>query len=298
MGMSWHCSYHTHGQRIPSFYNLMTLCSKSVLGVWLALFSLPAFAVAPARFLEIPKPMDDFTIASYNKMISSQDLGKAELVKRYVERGLAYASLFRFPEAIKDYGLAVGLDPNNVTAFYQRGIAQARLENYPSAYEDLDTAIRLDPGFLPALLQRAHLHFLKGKYEQAAAGFAHYLEKKPGDLYRVLWLYLSERYQKKSPSGVPNFIRGINLTQWPGAILELYLGEISLDDFVKALKPQLTGWDKEHRCEAYYYLGQYHLLRGEQKQALAYFQQARKTEAKTLIEYEFSLVYLHRWKAG
>ena len=270
-----------------------TLFLTLLMAVLLQL-SLPASAIIPARLLGKADVMDDFTIASFDKAISSQRLDQTELAQRYMERGLAYANLLRFQSAVQDYGQALRLDPNKVEVYLYRGVAQARLENYPRAYEDFATAIRLNPNYLAAILQRAYLYFLNGKYESAGKEFSRYLQKKPGDLYRVLWLYLSERYQRSRQTVVRKYIRGVDLTQWPGAMLELYLGDVPLENLVKALKPQLRSWDKEHRCEAYYYLGQYHLIRGELKQAVAYFQEAVKTRAKSQIEYEFSLIYLNQ----
>ena len=265
---------------------------QATLLLCLSICSLNAVAIVPARYLGEPKSVDNFTIASLNKMISAGGASLSERVERYVQRALAYTRILHFDEALRDLNQALRLDPAHVKAHYFRAIVYARMEQSALAQADFEKALRLNPGFLPAILQRGYLYFLNGHYESAQKEFTSYLKQKPGDLYRVIWIYLCEKYLSRNDTVIRLYTQNQDLNAWPGAIVKLYLGDVDLKDVVDALRQSLKTWSAENRCEAYFYLGQYHYLRGEYQQALAYFQQAVKTRQHELIEYEFSLVYV------
>lgn len=266
---------------------------KLILVLIVSAASANCFAIIPGRYLGQPQA-PNLAISSFSKVISSNRLVGRELAERLIERGRLYSELFRFQDAVADFSRALKVEPNFVEAYVYRATAYARLEQYPNAYDDFTVALKLDPGNLSARLRRGLLYFLHGKYAEATTDFEQYLKYRPGDLYRVLWIYLSERYQKLNFTTVRQHLRGVNMKQWPGALVQLYLGEVDIQDLIKALKPQLSGWSASSRCEAYYYLAQYHLLKGERKEAVAYFQQALKTKATKQLEYEFSIVYLRK----
>jgi len=253
-----------------------------------------AYAIVPGRYLGPPKSVDNYTIASLNKLISAGGASHAERVERYVKRALAYAKLYHFKEALDDLNEALRLDPQHVEAHYLRAVMYARLEQSDLAQADFERSLRLNPNYLPSILQRGHLYFLNGHYELAQKAFTQYLKLKPNDMYRALWVYLCEQYMRRKGTVLRFYTRNQDLNAWPGAMVKLYLGDVDLKDLVDALKKSLKSWRASNRCEAYFYLAQYHYVRGEYKQALAYFQQAVKTRQYDLIEYEFSLVYVEK----
>lgn len=254
--------------------------------------SISALAIVPASFLGQPKSLDNYTLASLNKMVAAGGASRTEKVERLVQRSLAYSNLLRFHEALDDLNQAVRQDPAHVKAHYLRGVVYARLGQSAQAHADFDRALRLDPKYLPAILQSGYLYFLNGNYESAQKQFTHFLKEKPGDLYRALWIYLCEQYLHRDGNSLRFYTQDSDLNPWPGAMVKLYLGDVGLIDLVDALKKTLKSWKPENRCEAYFYLGQYHYLHGEFSQALAYFEEAVKTRQSELIEYEFSLVYI------
>jgi len=251
-------------------------------------------AIVPARYLGQPKSVDNYTIASLNKMIATGGVSRSEKVERFIQRSLAYSKILHFNEALSDLNQALRLDPAHVEGHYLRAVVYARMERSALAQADFERALRLNPKYLPAILQRGHLYFLNGNYEAAQKEFTLYLKEKPNDLYRALWIYLCEKYMRRDGTVLRFYTENQDLNAWPGAMVKLYLGDIDLKDLVDALKKSLKSWRASNRCEAYYYLGQYHYLLGEYQQALAYFQQAVKTRQHDLIEYEFSLVFVDK----
>ena len=64
----------------------------------------------------------------------------------YNNRGLAYNDLYRFAEAVEDFGAALRLRPDYAEAYNNRGISYEGTRDYPRAIEDYRTAIRINPG--------------------------------------------------------------------------------------------------------------------------------------------------------
>jgi lipoprotein NlpI len=61
--------------------------------------------------------------------------------------------------------------------------------------------------------------------------------------------------------------------------LAIFRGETSEEELLRAAR------HKGERCEAYYYMGCFQLIRGEKKKAAAYFRKARQTEAFGYMEF-------------
>ena len=49
---------------------------------------------------------------------------------------------------------------------------------------------------------------------------------------------------------------------------------------------------REQSCEAFFYVGQYHLLNGNEDDAVAMFRQAVETEIRQFVEYEAAALEL------
>jgi lipoprotein NlpI len=248
-------------------------------------------AIVPQRILGDPKPVDE-TIASFTKIIQSGRLTGEALARRYWERGKHYTKLNRYSQAIEDFTNAIQLNNNMSKAFLDRGIAFARLEQYDRAFADMGQALQLRPNNGLIFANRGALNFLLGKYTAAAADFERFLKIHNDDLYRMLWLYLSLRYAgENAQQQVTPYASSQDLVRWPGAILELYLGMVELDDLIDALSKGVPNMQAGHRCEAYYYLAQYHLVNGDREKAVQLFDKAVATEANSYLEYEFAVAY-------
>jgi lipoprotein NlpI len=262
-----------------------------VFGVIFLVMSPAASAVVPQRILGDAQPIGA-TIASFDKYIGSGRLQGKALAQRYWERGIQYGKLGHYDKAVEDYTSAINLDSQLVSAYIDRAVGFARMEKYKQAYADLNTVLQLQPKNTRAYVTRGTLSFLVGKYEFAAADFKRYLQLNPNDIYRMLWLYLSEKYHNRNAiTDVSKFSATANLVEWPGAILKLYMGEVDAEAVIEALSKGVPNMQIGHACEAYYYLGQYYLLQNDRRKALELFNKAVATQAKAFVEYEFALAY-------
>lgn len=278
---------YSKGNSFPSF----KLPVAFYIIIFMHLYVPSAMAVVPQKLLGPALP-DNETIASFTKIINSGRLDGIDLARRYWERGIQYGKLAQYNKSIADYGSAISLQPNYIAAYIERAKSYARLENYSAAFADLNRSLDIDSNNGSAYTTRAALNFLLGRYQQAAADYERYLNLYPQDMYRMLWLFLSEEYYRKnSATKVKNYVGGVNLDQWPGAILKLYLGEVDAKTLMNALSKGVSGMNAGHKCEAYYYLAQYFLLNNDRARAKELFNKAVATNAKSYIEYEFAVAY-------
>jgi lipoprotein NlpI len=265
----------------------MLYCSVAVV----AFYGTSSYAVVPQSYLKVVYPIN-YTIRSFNKVIDSGRYQGDDLAELYWERGVQYGDLHHYAEAIEDYTRCLELRPKFISAYLNRAVAHARLQQYKSAYADFAQALQLDPNNTSAYNTRGALNFLLGRYQDAVKDFKRYLKLRPHDSYRLLWLYMSEKnLHPDQPDDLINYIDGVNLKVWPGAIVRLYLGQVPVEDVINALSNNMRHWSNGNRCEAYFYLGQYFLLRGDRTNALRFFKQAVKTKATGFMEYEFAVAY-------
>jgi len=257
-------------------------------------FLSDSFAIVPHRIVNETYPVDE-TIASFTKVINSRRLDDSALAELYRERGVHYSNLGHYRKSVEDLSSAINLNNNYVTAYISRANAYAKLEKYNEAYQDFSTAQQLSPKNKSIYVLRGSLSFLLGRFNDAVSDYQYYLSLVPNDMYRMMWLHLSQRYQDASkPTDLAKYSRELNLDVWPGALIKLYLGQVGAKDFLEAFKKNIGSMSPEFLCEGFYYLGQYFLLTGDRRLAADSFRQAVKTNARKTVEYQFALAYLAR----
>lgn len=282
--------------KLDKFSKLFPLAklTKHLLLLAIVVHVNSSLAVVPQRIVNIVYPPDE-TIASFTKVINAGRLQGTALADVYRERGIHYSDLGHFQEAVADFSNAIELNSGYVTAYINRANAYAKLEKYKAAYQDFATAQKLSPNNPAIYAIRGSLNFLLGRFSDAVADYKYYLSLKPDDMYRMLWLHLSQKYHDiNKPGELARYSQNMNLDVWPGALIKLYLGQVGAEDFLNAFKQNLNSMSPEYLCEGFYYLGQYFLLTGNRKLAADSFRQAVKSNARKVVEYEFSLAYLAR----
>jgi lipoprotein NlpI len=254
-------------------------------------FSGVVNAVVPQSYLKVQYPLN-YTIASFNKVIDSGRYHGDELAELYWERGVQFGDLHHYKEAIEDYTRSIKLRTGFADAYLNRAVAHARLQHYDAAFADLKSTLRIDPANATAYNTRGALNFLLGHYQEAVDDFKQYLKLRPDDSYRLLWLYISEKnLAPDKPDDLANYVEGVSLDIWPGAVVRLFLGEVPVENVTRALTDKMQKWNTGSRCEAYFYLGQYYLIHGDRGKALQYFRKAVQTKATGYMEYEFAVAY-------
>src|SRR5262249_8668120 len=81
----------------------------------------------------------------------------------YYRRGLAYARVNDWLQALDDFSRALALKPDHADASYQRGLAYARHDRFAQAVEDFSRSIELRPEHGEAYSDRAYAYFALGE---------------------------------------------------------------------------------------------------------------------------------------
>ncbi len=94
-----------------------------------------------------------------------------QYAEAYYNRGLDYSNLGQYEQAIADYTQAIRFNPQYAEAYYNRGLAYNDLGQYEQAIADFTQAIRFNPQYTEAYYNRGLAYALLGQYEQAIADF-------------------------------------------------------------------------------------------------------------------------------
>jgi lipoprotein NlpI len=276
---------------------------------------------------ETPDPALAFDLCT--RAIQSGALSGAGLAITFNNRGNAYQSKADYQRAIQDYDEAIRIDPDSALAFNNRGSAFQHMGNYARAIQDYDQAIRLNGSFPLSYNNRGRAHHLNGDYAQAIKDYGEAIEIDPDyplafynrglarfdqgffiaavpdfvravqidptKPYRVLALYLA-----KARGGDPDRemlatnAAQLNLTQWPGPVVRLLLGQATPQAVLNAAQDPDPQVQRERQCEAYFYIGEYLLIADQKGEAARMFQAAVSTGVTSLFEYASAKAELRR----
>jgi tetratricopeptide (TPR) repeat protein len=207
-------------------------------------------------------------------------------------RGNAYRRKGDYDRAIRDFDEALRLNPKHVNALYNRGNAYRRKRDYDQAVENYDQVIRWNPNHANAYSIRGLVRFYQGQFATAVPDFSQAVRFAPRNLYRIILLYLAQaRAGSRAQEALAEATLGMDLEQWPGPIVSMYLGKLPEHVLLDAV----AGADEaQRRCQAYFYVGQQLLLRQEKTDAAMMFRKTVATNASTIFEYEAAQAELSR----
>jgi lipoprotein NlpI len=231
----------------------------------------------------------DKAITDYDKAIEINPKQFAA----YNSRGNAWRFKGNFERAIADFNTAIGLNPKHAVPFNNRGSAYMNKEDYSSAIADFSKAIELDSKYPVPYYNRGCTLYRQGKFKESlpdlqkamATGFT------PGDYPYLMLLISSQKVSKENFSKFvekfEHFVSTQSSNAWIRRIIVFYLHENVPEQqiIVEALKTRNEKERKERLCEAYYYLGEYRLSKGDRKGAEESFLKSIETNVFTTAEY-------------
>ena len=190
----------------------------------------------------------------------------------YCHRGIVKEHKGDIDGALAEYDKAIEVNPKDSTAYDVRGLAKIGKGDLDGALPDFDKAIELNPRASAAYRNRGHCHFTRADYAAAAADYRSRLSLTSGDEDCALLLYLARR--KSGEDGSPELSelehKYGTANAWPAAVLRLYLGSLTPDGVVAAAVEGVVRYPGSRMCEAYFYVGQWHLLRGEKDKGVEF----------------------------
>ncbi len=249
----------------------------------------------------------------------------------YGAAGQTQAASTDFAAALGSTTSAPKYEPSDAEGFYWRGSEFSRQERSKEAVRDLTEAVRRKlPRVLLvfALTSRGYDRFKLGSYSDAAADFGRVVEYSPSDPYPVIWRYLGRmRAQQSESSGLAVFgfmdelartdsvesidktlnrtsktpaeelnanAASVNLTKWPGQVIQLYSGKMTPKALLAAASHSDAKVDREQHCEAFFYLAEHALLQKNKTEATRLFRQTRDTGVSNFVEYQHAAAELAR----
>ncbi|MBF0175869.1 MAG: tetratricopeptide repeat protein [Magnetococcales bacterium] len=217
------------------------------------------------------------------------DATAAELV----EAGVIAARQHDFRQAIADFDQALTqpeLTPRErAVTLNNRGNARKKLGLYEEAYHDYTLALRLDPDRPKPLHDRGVVRFLQGQFFAAALDLQEFLRREPdmASPYPYLWLYLARaRAENEKNSGhVFDHTPFQEQITWPGPLIRLHREALDVDMLLSFTGDRSTNKHMENQCDAFFHIGEYHLLRGNRQEARRWFDKTLATGMQHLDEY-------------
>lgn len=239
----------------------------------------------------------DRAIADYTRAIELNP----KYATAYYFRGDTWDKKGDDDRAIKDYTKVIELDPSNSHAYNGRGNAWRNKGGYEYAIRDYNKAVELTPKSPFAYGNRGNIFYFQGKFSEAISDYLKAIQNnyKPRD-YLYLRLLLAswrvskedyERYKKE----FSDYVASQKVDEWIREISSYYLGgqkgELQIiEQAQQARKNQKEV--KERLCEAYYYLGEYRLMKGDRNGAGEFFRKSIETRLYHFTEYHSSQAML------
>jgi lipoprotein NlpI len=202
----------------------------------------------------------------------------------YHNRGLAYAALGDPDRAIADFSAAIRLEPGDPDNFISRGSAYSAKGDSSRAIANFDEALRIDPINARAYFNRALMNFYAGASPAALDDLYQVRELDPAYPYAALWLNIVER-RSNVRSRLSQAVSQIDMANWPGPVIRLFMGEITPADALAAAKDPDADRQAAQVCEANFYSGELALAQGDQQEALRLFRFSASQCPKTFSEW-------------
>jgi tetratricopeptide (TPR) repeat protein len=230
------------------------------------------------------KDDNDRAIADYSEAIRLDPT----LYPPRINRGLIYFDKDDYGRAITDFSEAIRLDPKQALAFFNRGYVYAVQGDTTRAIADLSEAIRLDSSYAKSFLWRGYVNSILGNYDAAASDLGRVLLASD-DVYAALWYFLANwRSGKQSAMTLEVFASKLKPAEWPWPVVQLFLGRKTPDQVLAA------AGEPNEICEAQFYIGAWHALRGERVAAGAPLRAALDSCPKWFAEYHGAQAELKR----
>jgi lipoprotein NlpI len=239
----------------------------------------------------------EIAIARLSEIILRAEVTDQQRAQLYYDRGVRYDSVGLQSLARYDFTRALSLKPDLVDAYNFLGIHYTQIQEFIQAYDAFDSAIDLAPDHEYAYLNRGIALYYGGRPELAQQDFQRFHKNQQDDPYRVLWMYLAEQEidAEKAKKALKTRAEQVSDQIWAKQVIHLYLNEIDQNTFIG----QLTRNIKSNRaltdrlCEAYFYLGKYNQIQGNNSVAANFFKLALSTNVYEFVEHRYARLELN-----
>jgi lipoprotein NlpI len=234
----------------------------------------------------------ELSIARASEQIESPGVEGKALAAAFRARAAARGQLLQHAEALDDFSRAIELDPFNPQYYEERARIYLRLREFNAASADLDMALGLDSRRWSAHRDKGRLAAYQRDFHLATTTFARALRMADDESapYNALWLDIAARRAGGNPSRVLDEILGeLPPGHWPEPVLKMLRGMRTPQEVIDSVALVNPRAALLQRCEAHFYAGELHLVRGEPEAARAAFEAAVATGVIEFLEYDWAL---------
>ncbi len=229
-------------------------------------------------------------------MITRIKISDEQRAQLFYDRGVLYDSVGLRSLARLDFSRALQLKGDLVDAYNFLGIHFTQMQEFSQAYEKFDSALELAPEHEYAYLNRGIALYYGSRPELAAEDFKAFHQKQSDDPYRLLWLYLTE-HDVDVVSAKQSLKQRADLVDdrtWAKQVIYLFLDELSQDEFIGSLTKNVRSNREltDRLCEAYFYLGKYNQMNGNQAAAANFFKLSLSTNVYEFVEHRYAKLEL------
>jgi lipoprotein NlpI len=193
---------------------------------------------------------------------------------------------------------ALKLRSNDAEAYVLRAEAEICLKKQDAAFTDFAEAVRLRPT-AQIYEQFAFQQWAVGQFGGAAANYEAAVvtssKSNPHLPYLILWYAMTaDRAASLDQAILAKHVRDIDEDNWPGPLLELYLGKLTVDQATAKAADRNPQTDGEHKCELSFYLAEWNLARGNGDAAKPLLENAVQNCPQSFREYGAAVIEQRR----
>jgi len=232
-----------------------------------------------------------------DRVLDTPELAEDKRVQALAKRASIYAYARDFEAAIADFSAIIAHKPDDAFAYAGRGNVYLIDGSMARAIADLDEAIKLDPNFGGAYNLRGLANFYLGDMGRASADFRRAYKMDLENPYLLLWFYMAENRAGRGMRADAELQKGLanlKLDDWPAPVLALFLGEVSVHEFLATAPQGNDQAARERRCEIYFYAGEDQLMAGKPELAAELFRSVLDTGVDNFKEYRAATAELAR----
>lgn len=201
----------------------------------------------------------------------------------------------KYDEAVKVLDKAIAADKDDVRALDLRGSTQYMRGQFKASAADFDRVVKLDPKDAPKHWRRGITLYYVERYEDGAKQFDGYQTESTSDVENTFWHWMCNHKRLGEKAAREALLKTGKDTRAPmNEVLALIQGTVKPEDVQKAAE---ADGKKESLFYGHLYLGLYHDVKGDRKQALEHLELA--AGKYHLGKYMHEVARVHRdWLKG
>jgi lipoprotein NlpI len=223
---------------------------------------------------QLQETIDKTTLAIRFGKLTGTDLAGA-----YCLRSNARTDLGMVKDALADANEALKLTPNSSDSLRCRAHVHFAAGEFEKAITDYSKSITLGATDAKVLQQRGIAKFYAGRLTEAAEDFAKASDtgEKESQPYADLWLsWTYQRLGQPLPDSMRERVTMDARGDWPRPALAVLAGKLAPEEMLKLLERKSANERRMATSEAYFYLGQYYMGRGDKIKAGEFFGKVRR----------------------